>query len=129
MNAINDQLGNKIAIVPVSDVISITGNDFVLSHERNFNLIFTTNDLDFVQSPSNSDAGVMYAQSLMLNIRTRNRMPIFNSADYIVILYTLRGKQIVWGSKDFPVRPILNPILPSTSILLRANSLYPLFLE
>lgn len=126
MSKIIEQLGNKLSIVPFSDVTSLTGNNFTLSSNKNFRTIYTLNDLNFDQKPNTSDAGNLYAQSLIANCRINNELIRFCNQDVMVILYTMSDKQVIWGSKDFPVRVKLSPLVSSFSIELNRSAPFPL---
>jgi hypothetical protein len=119
-----DQIGNKFSIVPISDVSTIEGNEYTLSSSKNFLTIYTLNDLVFDQKPNTSDAGVFYNQSMTAIIS--NDLLRFNNQDVMILLYTLRDRIFIWGSKDFPVRCKCTPLISSISVELTSNSIFPL---
>lgn len=124
-----DQLGNKISIVPFSDVTSLTGNNFTLSSNKNFRTLYTLNDLNFEQKPNTSDAGNLYVQNLIANCRINNELIRFCNQDLMIILYTMSDKQVIWGTKDFPVRIKISPLTSSFSIELNSSAPFPLVFE
>lgn len=129
MSEKNDQLGNKLSIVPFSDVTSLTGNNFTLSSSKNFKTLYTLNDLNFDQKPNTSDAGNLYTQNLIANCRINNELIRFCNQDLMIILYTMSDKQVIWGSKDFPVRIKISPLTSSFSIELNSSAPFPLVFE
>lgn len=124
-----DQLGNKISIIPFSDVTSITGNNFTLSSSKNFRTLYTLNDLNFEQKPNTSDAGNLYVQNLIANCRINNELIRFCNQDLMIILYTMSDKQVIWGTKDFPVRIKISPLTSSFIIELNRSAPFPLVFE
>lgn len=126
MNEKIDQLGNKLSIVPLSDVTSVTGNNFTLSSNKNFRTLYTLNDLNFEQKPNTGDAGELYAQSLIANVRINNELIRFANQDLMIVMYTMNDKQVLWGSKDFPVRIKITPLVSSFNLDLSRSVPYPL---
>lgn len=124
-----DQLGNKLSIVPFSDVTSITGNNFTVSSNKNFRTLYTLNDLNFEQKPNTSDAGNLYVQNLIANCRINNELIRFCNQDLMIILYTMSDKQVIWGTKDFPVRIKISPLASSFSMELNRSAPFPLVFE
>lgn len=121
-----DQLGNKISIVPFSDVLSISGNNFSLSSHSNFRSYYTMNDLDLDQKPNTTDAGELYTQNLLANVKNNNELTRFQGQDLLILLYTLSDKIILWGSREFPVRCKITPHIVTAKLELSRSSPSPL---
>lgn len=122
MNNKIDQLGNKISIIPLSDVLSISGNNYTLSTEKNIRSYYTINDINFEQKSSTSDAGDLYNQNLTAIIQKDDDILRFMGQNILIILYSLQGNKIIWGSKDFPVKLKITPFISKLSIDLSRSS-------
>ena len=129
MSKIIDQLGNKISIVPISDVNLISGNIYTLSSNVNFKSLYTLNDLILDQKNSPGDAGIVYNQSMTAIVTKNNALLRFNNQALMVVLYTLNDKILVWGSKSFPVRCRCSPLISSISLELICATPFPLIFE
>lgn len=126
MNENFDQLGNKISIVPLRDVQSISGNNFILSTYQNLRSYFTMNDLNLDQKSNPTDAGDLYLQNLTAIVKKNDELLRFRGQDLMIILYSLKDKTFVWGSKEFPVKCKITPQVSTFSVELTRSSPFPL---
>jgi len=129
MNANNDQIGNKITLIPIFDVQNTNGNNFSLTTDRNVRILYTQNDLVFDQKASESEGGVLYNQSLTAIVAKNKELMRYNNMHVLIVLETLSGKTIVWGSKQFPVRSKCVPLITAISIELSCSTIFPVFFE
>ncbi len=121
-----DQLGNKISFVPISDIATISGNEYTLSKTSNFRSIGTFNDLNFEQIPSYTDAGTLYSQVLVAYVVNLDDLLRYKCQDLMVILQTVAGEVKLWGTKDFPVRCRLTPGITTMQLEFTSSSPFPI---
>lgn len=121
----NDQLGNKVTLIPISDVLTISGNNYTLSSDKNVTPLYSLNDLDLDQKTSTQDAGVLYTQNMNLYALNLNKLQRFNNQSLLVVLETVSGYIVLWGSKEFPVVCQINPMITYMSLALSCSSIYP----
>jgi len=122
MNGNLDQLGNKISIVPLRDVLSISGSNFTLSTYQNFRSYFTMNDLNLDQKSNSTDAGDLFLQNLTAIVKKNDELLRFSGQDLMIVLYSLNDKTYLWGSKEFPVKCKITPLISSFSVELSRSS-------
>jgi len=123
-----DQFSECFSIVPITDVVSVSNNEYSLTDPNSEIKLIADNDILISQQANRSDSGVQYNISTTINIKTDNRLMVLNSLPAIVVLKTLRNRQKVWGNKDFPVIINVQPSADSylMSIHLRSTSLVPI---
>lgn len=106
-----DQLGNKISVALSKDILWVHKNQCRAFAENKF-YSFKTNDIEIEQSPEEDTSDPVYSQTatLLVTMNEAERL-LFHNQNVIIILTTLRGKEIVWGTKQYPVHCIALPNL------------------
>lgn len=121
-----DQLGNKISMALSKDILWVHKNQCRAFADNKF-YSFKTNDIEIEQSPEEDTSDPVYSQTATLLVTmSEAERQLFHNQNVIIILTTLRGKEIIWGTKQYPVRCIALPNLDSVSLNLSCKTPEPL---
>jgi hypothetical protein len=65
----------------------------------------TRNDLEVEQTPEDTPSGMLYTEELttLVNMESDDVL-LFSTVPTIAFLRTLRGRDIAWGTLDYPVK-------------------------
>lgn len=121
-----DQLGNKISIALSKDILWVHKNQCQAFSENKF-YSFNTNDIEIEQSPEEDNSDPVYSQttSLLVTMSEAERQ-LFHNQNVIIKLVTLRGKEVIWGSKQYPVHCVALPTLDGVNMNLSCKTPKPL---
>lgn len=121
-----DQLGNKISMALSKDILWVHKNQCRAFAENKF-YSFKTNDIEIEQSPEEENSATIYSQTTTLLVTMREaERKLFHNQDVIIKLTTLRGKEIIWGTKQYPVHCLALPNLDNVSLNLSCKTPEPL---
>lgn len=121
-----DQLGNKISIALSKDILWVHKNQCRASSENKF-YSFKTNDIEIEQSPEEDNSEAFFSQTTsLLAIMSEAERQLFHNQNVIIKLTTLRGKEIVWGTKQYPVHCVALPTLEGVNMNLSCKTPEPL---
>ena len=101
-----DQLGNLITLVPADDIEYLLDSEhFELTTQERLRRYYTHNDLNVEQTPEDTPSGPLYTEELTALVSMEpDDVLLFSTVPIVVFLRTLRGRDIAWGTLDYPVK-------------------------
>ena len=121
-----DQLGNQLEIALAKDILWVYQNQCQPLDENKF-FRFRSDEFTIEQNKEEEGTTPVYSQSTSIVVNMmRSEQQLFNNQNLIVRLTTLRNKQIIWGTKDYPVRCTIVPDLDHVTLNLLCKSPIPL---
>ncbi len=121
-----DQFGNKISIALSKDILWVHKNQCRALSENKF-YSFRTNDIEIEQSPEEDNSEQVYSQTAVLLVSmSEAERQLFHNQNVIIKLTTLRGKEIIWGTKQYPVHCIALSTLDGVNMNLSCKTPEPL---
>lgn len=121
-----DQLGNQISLALSKDIFWVYKNQ-CRTIENNKFYSFKTNEIEIEQSNEEETADPVYSQTTTLVVcMSEAERVLFHNQNVIIKLTTVRGKEIVWGTKQYPVHCIALPNLDNVTLRLSCKTPEPL---
>ena len=121
-----DQLGNKISLVLSKNVLSVHKDICRINGSNKFYDYFT-DDFVIEQSNEGESSEPIFTQTSTIIVRmSEAERLLFHNQNTIVKLYTLRDKNIIWGTKEYPVNIVALPHLDKVSLMLTCKTSIPL---
>jgi hypothetical protein len=121
------QLANKITIIPVQHIASIT-NDTITPAKPEYLMEFYTGDDKFKQEGDMEKGNPYTTQSDEREVTaiTPEQIALLHGSKVVVSLETTKGTVRIWGSKDYPVRCNVNVFPDGVKLNLSRKAIHPL---
>ena len=121
-----NQLGNQIEVALSKDSNWIYRNKCQLLPGKQFYKI-STFDFEIEQNTEEDTTPPIYTQTceVIVTISEAVRL-LINNQNLIIKLTTLRGNEIIWGTKEYPVYCTATPNLDNVSLKLSCKTTTPL---
>jgi len=120
------QLANFIKIMPLSDYQAFDGTNMTGSSAPD--LLLSENDLQLLDEPSSTRAGILYEQNLKVitgRLSDTTRKKYSNRRPVMALVYDDLGAPHLWGDANQKLYILITPGLHNDSILLFRKATSP----